>query len=155
LRLARLLLPALGLGLGMACTVDELVGSSSITDGGTPICRGEGPGPCDAVCGAQHCRTSCTGVADCDVHCDGGDCVLSCEAQAQSCSSTCDPGPCQGGPCVQAGEDMRCPVSCNPEQACAFDCHGGSCTLVCGDVRQAAVCDADAGVYSCSGSCPP
>ena len=148
MKAAGLLVAALVLGLAMACTVDEVVGSN--VDAGTAICSGTGS-TCDPVCGAQLCRAGCSELSDCVTSCSGTSCSFSCERSGQTCSPTCDPGPCQLS-CVPNGELVDCTVSCNPLQSCAVDCRGGQCTVACGDLKPATTCDA--GVYSCSGSCP-
>ena len=157
------LLSALGLALAVGCTVDELVGSNVLgdagtdggtdagTDAGTPICPGE-ESSCSPVCGAQICNAGCTGLQDCVINCSGTSCSFTCERTAQTCTPTCDPGPCRMD-CSAAGEQVHCTMTCSPPQTCAADCHNGACTVACGDLRPAATCDA--GVYSCSGSCPP
>lgn len=145
-----MLLPALAVALAMACTVDEVVGSNATADGGTAICPGTGPS-CDPVCGAQLCRAGCSQLHDCVGACSGTSCSFSCEGAGQTCNATCDPGPCRID-CPVTGETVTCTVSCSPAQDCRADCHGGACSVVCGAIRPAATCDA--GVYSCSGSCP-
>jgi hypothetical protein len=157
------LLSALGLALAVGCTVDALVGSNALgdagtdggsdagTDAGTPICPGTGP-DCQPVCGAQICNAGCTGLEECAISCSGTSCSFSCERNAQACNPTCDPGPCRMD-CFPAGEGISCTMTCTPPQTCAADCHNGSCTVACGDLEPATTCDA--GVYSCSGTCPP
>ena len=136
--------------LAEGCTVDELVGSS-VTDAGTPLCPGTGA-TCDAVCGAQLCNAGCAGLHDCVTSCSGTTCSFTCERADQACTPSCDPGPCRMD-CVTSGEQVQCTMVCNPLQACAADCHDGRCTVACGDLKPATGCDA--GVYSCSGTCPP
>jgi hypothetical protein len=139
------------LTLGMACTVDEVVGSSVVFDGGTPICPGTAPGCTDPVCGSQVCHVGCTGLTDCLTSCSGTSCSFTCERQGLTCTPSCDPGPCTLT-CTPNGEQLDCTVSCNPLQSRAADCHQGTCTVACGQLQPATACDA--GVYSCSGSCP-
>jgi hypothetical protein len=158
-RRAAAILSSLALGLALACTVDQVVGSNVATDGGTdggpdagtPICPGS-DATCDPVCGSQICQAGCTGIHDCIVNCSGTSCSFSCERDALTCSPTCDPGPCQMS-CVNNGEQVDCTMDCNPAQTCKADCHNGLCTVACGELSPATICDA--GVYSCSGSCPP
>jgi hypothetical protein len=52
-----------------------------------------------------------------------------------------------------APETVDCQMSCEPLETCAADCHGGTCTVACGNLEPATACDG--GVYSCSGTCPP
>lgn len=154
MRAAAVVLTALVLGLAVACTVDEVVGSNGVTDGGTAVCPGTSPGICDPapVCGGQICRVSCTDLQDCVTTCSGTSCTFQCERSVQTCTPSCDPGACSMS-CVPNGEQIVCTLSCNPQQTCAADCHNGTCTVACGDLKPATTCDG--GVYSCSGSCPP
>jgi len=152
-----LLLPGVLLGVTVACTVDEVVGSNVRADGGTdagtPICPSSGPGTCDPVCGDQICRTGCTDIHDCETSgCSGSTCTFRCERGTQACSPGCDPGACSIS-CIPSGENYDCTVSCNPLQTCAVECRGGTCTVACGNLTPATTCDA--GVYSCTGACPP
>ena len=83
-------LAACALALAMACTVDELVGSNVLSDGGnsadggnpvdagTPICPGTGP-DCSPVCGDQVCNSGCTDLRDCVISCSGTSCSFRCE----------------------------------------------------------------------------
>jgi len=160
--------PALVLGLGLACTVDEVVGSSLTTgdagsdaglDAGTPVCPGTDEFSCNnPVCGAQFCDTGCTALSDCTVNCPedaGASCSFSCERNGPMCAPACTAGACQLN-CAGNGERLDCSMTCNPLQSCAVDCRRGQCTVACGDsLPPATVCDRDAGVYSCSGTCPP
>ena len=139
------------LALGMACTVDEVVGSNSVFDAGTPICPGTGSG-CSPVCGSQVCHVGCAGLTDCLTSCSGDSCSFSCEGQGQTCTPSCEPGPCTLS-CTPNGEQIDCTVTCSPVQSCAADCHQGTCTVACGQLQAATICDG--GVYSCSGGCPP
>jgi len=156
------LVAAAVLGLAMACTVDEVVGANVGLDGGadggpdagTPIC----PGTDDScgsgrVCGSQLCDPGCTGLQDCTVNCSGTSCSFSCERSGQTCTPVCAPDvPCQMH-CATNGERVDCTMDCSPAQTCAADCHGGTCKVACGQLVPATACDA--GVYSCSGTCPP
>jgi len=161
------ILAACALVLGLACTVDELVGSNAVTDGGgdggissdgghpfdagTPVCPGTGP-DCVPVCGNQVCHSGCREVRDCAISCSGTSCSFQCEVTG-TCDPSCEPGPCTMSCRPDGGETFDCVMSCEPQQACAADCHGGTCTVACGDLQPATSCGA--GVYSCSGSCPP
>jgi len=166
------ILSACALVLAISCTVDELVGSNAVADGGSdggkpdggkpdggpfdagnPICPGTGL-DCNPVCGDQLCHSGCTGVHDCVITCSGTSCSFQCERpEGMSCSPSCEPGPCTMS-CVPTGvEQVQCTMNCSPLQTCAADCHGGTCTVACGQLVPATVCDA--GVYSCSESCPP
>ncbi len=150
MRPAAVLVPGLLLGLALACTVDEVVGSNATAaDGGTAVCPGTGSG-CDPVCGSQACSLSCTDLQDCVTSCSGTSCSFSCERGGQTCTPSCATGPCQLS-CTPNGELLDCTTSCNPQQTCVADCHDGGCRVVCGDIRPATTCDG--GVYSCSGSC--
>jgi hypothetical protein len=156
------ILAACGLALGAACTVDELVGSNSLADGGsdggfdggTPICPGT-DGTCTPTCGDQVCHAGCTGIHDCLISCSGTSCSFHCERpEGLTCSPTCAPAaPCTMQ-CTPAGEEaIDCVMQCEPLQTCAADCHNGTCTVACGQLEPATACDG--GVYSCSGTCPP
>lgn len=158
------ILAACALALAVACTVDELVGSNALSDGGnstdggnpfdagTPICPGTGP-DCSPVCGDQVCHSGCTDLRDCAISCSGTSCSFQCEHSGPSCTPSCDPGPCTLT-CTSSGEEsLNCSVSCEPLQTCAADCHGGTCVVACGHLEPATACGA--GVYSCSGNCPP
>ena len=155
-------------GLALACTVDRLVGENATLDGGapdggpdggphpgrdggTPICPGTEP-ECQPVCGSQICEAGCTGLHDCVLNCSGTSCSFTCEGSGSSCSPSCEPGPCQME-CGNVAETVTCTMNCAPPQTCKADCHDGGCTVACGDLVPATVCDA--GVYSCSGTCPP
>ena len=158
------LLAGAALILGLACTVDSVVGSNAVLDGGgdggpdggndagTPICPGTGV-DCNPVCGSQICRIGCSGLSNCVTQC-GGDagCSLSCKRpEGSTCTPSCDPGPCTMS-CTPVGEEgLQCNMSCNPEETCLADCHGGTCTVACGELEPAFRCDA--GVYSCSEAC--
>ncbi|MGZ3479790.1 MAG: hypothetical protein ACXU81_05540 [Myxococcaceae bacterium] len=141
---------ALVLALSVGCTVDALVGSN-VADGGTAICPGTAA-TCDPVCGAQLCNPGCTGLRDCVTSCTGTSCSFTCERSDQTCNPSCDPGPCRMD-CAVAEEQVQCTMVCNPVQTCAADCHDGRCTVACGDLEPATPCGA--GVYICSGTCPP
>ena len=155
---------ACALALALACTVDELVGSNSVADGGhdggppfdggTPICPGTGA-DCSPTCGDQVCRAGCTGLHDCVISCSGTSCSFQCQhPEGVSCVPSCAPAqPCTMN-CTPVGEEeVDCVMDCAPLQTCAADCHGGTCTVACGQLEPATVCDG--GVYSCSGTCPP
>lgn len=157
-------LAACVLALAMACTVDELVGSNVLSDGGnsadggnpvdagTPICPGTGP-DCSPVCGDQVCNSGCTDLRDCVISCSGTSCSFGCEHSGPTCTPSCEPGPCTLH-CTSSGEGpLNCSVACEPPQPCAVDCHGGTCVVACGHLEPATACGAS--VYSCSGSCPP
>ncbi len=45
------------------------------------------------------------------------------------------------------------PCAARPNRPCLADCHGGGCTIACGEIKPAIAYDA--GVYGCSGTCPP
>ena len=144
------------LALAMACTVDEIVGSNALSDGGfdggTPICPGTGA-DCSPVCGEQVCHSGCTDLHDCVIGCSGTSCSFQCEHSGPVCTPSCEPGPCTLN-CTSSGEEsVACSVTCDPLQACAADCHGGTCVIACGNLEPATRCDA--GVYSCSDRCPP
>jgi len=158
------ILAACTLALAMACTVDELVGSNALSDGGdsgdggdsfdagTPICPGTGA-DCTRVCGDQVCNSGCTDLRDCVIECSGTSCSFRCEHSGPVCQPSCEPGPCALH-CTSSGpESLNCSVSCEPLQMCAADCHGGTCVVACGNLEPATQCGP--GVYSCSGSCPP
>jgi hypothetical protein len=155
-RLALLLVAPAVLGLALACTVDEVVGSTSLADAGfdagSPICPGTGVG-CDPVCGAQLCRAGCSGLSDCVITCSGTSCSFECDRpEGLTCTPTCEPGPCTMS-CTPTGEEsISCTMNCSPPQICAADCHGGTCKVACGQLEPATICDA--GVYSCSDRCP-
>lgn len=163
MRRGGVLFAACVLVLSLACTVDELVGSNALADGGsdggpfdggTPICPGTGA-DCTPVCGEQVCHAGCTGIHDCVITCAGTSCSFSCQRpEGLTCAPSCDPAtPCTMS-CTPAGEEaIDCVMDCNPQQTCAADCHGGTCTVACGQLEPATACDG--GVYSCSGSCPP
>ena len=162
---------ALTVGFVLACTVDRVVGENATldggpdggpdsgtdggpgpTDGGTPICPGS-EATCDPICGTQTCSSGCTALSDCVINCSGTSCSFTCERNSPSCSpATCDPGPCQID-CTNVAETVNCSMTCNPAQTCKADCHNGKCTVACGQLTPATVCDA--GVYTCSESCPP
>ena len=156
------LLAASALALAMGCTVDQIVGSDALSDGGhstdggfdagTPICPGTGT-DCSPVCGDQICRSGCTDLHDCAISCSGTSCSFQCEHSGPACTASCEPGPCTLN-CTSSGEEsVNCSVSCDPLQTCAVDCHGGTCVVACGNLQPATQCGP--GVYSCSGSCPP
>jgi hypothetical protein len=168
------LLAGVALALGMACTVDSVVGSNVVADGGsgdggpdggsgdggsdggandagTPICPGTAD-ICSPVCGSQTCHSGCSGLTDCVTSCSGTSCSFTCENH-QACSPSCEPGPCTMTCVPGVGETVECSMSCNPAQTCLADCHGGTCTVACGEIEPAVRCDA--GVYSCSGVCGP
>ena len=155
------------LALAMACTVDELVGSNALADGGsdggldggppfdggTPICPGTGSS-CTQTCGDQVCHVGCTGLHDCSITCSGTSCSFSCERpEGLTCAPSCEPGPCSMQCTPSGSEGVDCQMTCEPLQECAADCHGDTCTVACGHLDPATVCDG--GVYSCSGTCPP
>ena len=158
---------ACALVLPLACTVDEVLGSNALADGGsdggtssdgghpfdagTPICPGTGP-DCSPVCGDQVCHSGCREARDCTVSCSGTTCSFQCEISGGICTPSCEPGPCTMN-CTPSGEFVDCVMSCEPPQSCAADCHGGTCTVACGHLEPATSCGA--GVYSCSDSCPP
>ena len=164
---ASAIVAACALVLAMACTVDELVGSNALADGGsdggsdggppfdggTPICPGTGS-DCTQTCGDQVCHAGCTGLQDCLITCSGTTCSFHCEKpEGQTCTPSCEPGPCSMQ-CTPSGpEGVDCQMTCEPLQACAADCHGGTCKVACGQLEPATACDG--GVYSCSGICPP
>ena len=173
MRRGAVLVAGVALALGLACTVDELVGSNLVTDGGsgdggpggggrdggdhgdhdggTPVCPGTGA-DCTPVCGSQTCHVGCSELTDCVTSCSGTSCSFTCEAH-QTCSPSCEPGPCTLSCVPGIGETIQCSMSCNPAQTCLADCHGGTCTVACGQIDPAVRCDA--GVYSCSGACGP
>lgn len=155
---------ACALGLAMACTVDAVIGSDALSDGGnstdggnpfdggTAICPGTGA-DCSPVCGEQICHSGCTDLRDCVIECSGTSCSFQCEHSGPACTPSCEPGPCVLH-CGSSGpESLNCSVSCDPPQGCAVDCHGETCVVACGNLEPATRCDA--GVYSCSESCPP
>jgi hypothetical protein len=154
-------LSACALALALACTVDEIVGSNALSDGGpdgghpdggTPICPGTGD-DCSPVCGEQICHSGCTDLHDCVIECAGTSCGFRCEHSGPACTTSCEPGPC-ALQCGSSGpESLNCSVTCDPLQTCAVDCHGGTCVVACGNLEPATRCDA--GVYSCSDRCPP
>ena len=159
---ARSLLAVGVLALAMACTVDEVVGSNALSDGGnpdggnpdggTPICPGTGA-DCSPVCGEQVCHSGCTDLRDCSIECSGTSCSFRCEHSGPDCTPSCEPGPCTLH-CDSSGpESLNCSVTCNPSQTCAVDCHGETCVVACGNLELATRCDA--GVYVCSDRCPP
>jgi hypothetical protein len=161
---ARPVVAACAILLALACTVDEVIGSNARVDGGsdggppfdggTPICPGTGI-DCTPVCGDQVCHVGCTGIHDCLITCSGTSCSFHCERPGGlTCTPTCAPAvPCTMH-CTPAGEEgIDCVMDCNPLQTCAADCHGGTCTVACGQLEPATACDG--GVYSCSGTCPP
>lgn len=151
---------ACGLALTLACTVDELVGSNSFTDGGsqfdggTPICPGT-TADCTPTCGDQVCHVGCSGLHNCVISCSGTSCSFQCQRpEGSTCTPSCAPQqPCTMD-CTAVGEDgLSCVMSCQPLQTCEADCHGATCTVACGQLEPATACDG--GVYSCSGACPP
>jgi hypothetical protein len=156
---------AVTVGLALACTIDRVVGENVTTDGGpdggpdggtdagTPVCPGTASDACQPICGTQTCHAGCIALSDCIIDCTGTSCSFTCERNSQSCSpTTCEPGPCWMD-CADAGEAIHCNMNCNPAQTCKAGCHDGQCTVACGDLSPATSCDA--GVYSCSGTCPP
>jgi len=134
---AALPLVLLALGLAVACTVDEVVGSNSSPPVPSLACLPDG-GNC--VCGTDRCQVGCGASSSCHTEdCGGSHCGVECEGGGSACDGSCSPGTCT----VSCGLDGRCTVNCTAALDCRSKCGQGGSTIVCGHpVDVPAACDA-------------